>query len=297
MGALTYGMPNALPRVAEPDEHRIQFTDVFSKQMGRHSLKFGGDINNVHEIMINLFQGGGIYGYGESNNTANFEDWVFDAFAGQSGNTDPYAGFHYNSFVQTVDTVNTKAGTQGNDNFWMNMIDGFVEDSWKVNQKLTVTAGARYDVQITPAPGLINTNYAPLSNTYTQTIKNVLNRVQPRIGFSYSPINGTVIRGGYGLYSALNQGSTYYAMRVENGVVQRRRSQRHHLHHRAQYSQRSGVSECAVPAHRPLAVHGALSHRWRCSHGEWPVEDRQPELPRAGPELCAALCTRGLTLD
>ena len=29
-----------------------------------------------------------------------------------------------------------------------------------------------------------------------------------------------MVRGGYGLFSALNQGSTYYAMRVENGVVQ-----------------------------------------------------------------------------
>lgn len=220
MGALTYGMPNALPRVAEPDEHRIQVTDVFSKQMGRHSLKFGGDINNVHEIMINLFQGGGIYSYGESNNTANFQDWVFDAFAGQSGNTDPYAGYHYNSFVQTVDVVNTKAGTQGNDNFYMNMLDGFAEDSWKVNPKFTLTAGVRYDVQLTPAPGLINNNYPPISTQYTQTIKNVLNRVQPRVGFSWSPITGTVVRGGYGIYSALNQGSTYYAMRVENGVVQ-----------------------------------------------------------------------------
>jgi hypothetical protein len=44
--------------------------------------------------------------------------------------------------------------------------------------------------------------------------------VQPRIGFSWSPYTGTVVRGGYGLFSALNQGSTYYAMRVENGVVQ-----------------------------------------------------------------------------
>ncbi len=45
-------------------------------------------------------------------------------------------------------------------------------------------------------------------------------RVQPRVGFSWSPNPGTVVRGGYGLFSALNQGSTYYAMRVENGVVQ-----------------------------------------------------------------------------
>ncbi len=102
----------------------------------------------------------------------------------------------------------------------MKMYDGFAEDTWKVNRKLTVTAGVRYDVQLTPAPGLINNNYDPLSAEYTQTIKNVLDRVQPRVGFSYSPFTRTVVRGGYGLFSALNQGSTYYAMRVENGVVQ-----------------------------------------------------------------------------
>ena len=219
-GVVTFGMPNALPRIAEPDEHRFQATDVFSKVSGRHNLKFGGDFNLVHEVMINLFQGGGIYSYGESTPAANFQDWISDAFQGQSGNTDPYAGFHYNSFVQTVDVVNTKAGTQGKDDFWMKMFDGFAEDSWKVNPKLTVIAGVRYDVQLTPAPGLINNNYPPISTYYSETIKNVLNRVQPRIGFSWTPQSGTIIRGGYGLFSGLNQGSTYYAMRVENGVVQ-----------------------------------------------------------------------------
>ena len=219
-GVVTFGMPNALPRVAEPDEHRIQTTDVFSRMQGRHTLKFGGDANIVHEVMINLFQGGGIYSYGESTAGANFQDWVQDAFQGQAGDTDPYAGYHYNTFVQTVDVVNTAAGTQGKDDFWMKMLDGFGEDTWKVNQKLTLNAGVRYDVQLTPAPGLINNNYAPISTYYSQTIKNVLDRVQPRVGFTLSPFVGTVIRGGYGLFSALNQGSTYYAMRVENGVVQ-----------------------------------------------------------------------------
>ncbi len=219
-GVVTFGMPNALPRVAEPDEHRFQFTDVFSKQMNRHSLKFGGDLNAVHEVMINLYQGGGLYNYSESTNEAAFRDWIQDAFQGQAGNTDPYAGYHYNSFVQTVDVVNTAAGTQGKDDFWMYMYDGFAEDSWKIAPKFTLTAGVRYDVQLTPAPGLVNNNYAPISSQYTQTIKNVLNRVQPRFGFAWNPIPGTVVRGGYGIFSALNQGSTYYAMRVENGVVQ-----------------------------------------------------------------------------
>ena len=213
-------MPNALPRVAEPDEHRYQFTDVFSQTRGAHTFKVGGDVNIVHEVMINLFQGGGIYSYADTTNTAAFQDWIQDAFAGQPGDTDPYAGYHYNTFVQTIDTVNTAAGTQGKDDFYMKMFDGFVEDQWKVRPNLTLNLGVRYDIQLTPAPGLVNNNYPPLSTYYSQTIKNVTDRVQPRIGFSYSPMVGTVLRGGYGMFSALNQGSTYYAMRVENGVVQ-----------------------------------------------------------------------------
>ncbi|HSY69672.1 MAG TPA: TonB-dependent receptor [Edaphobacter sp.] len=219
-GVLTFGMPNALPRVAEPNEHRIQFTDVFSTSKGRHSLKFGGDVNLVHEVMINLFQGGGVYSYGDSTTLLNFQDWIQDAFAGQPGDTDPYAGYHYNTFVQTIDKVNTTPTTEGKDDFWMKMFDGFAEDSWKIKSNLTLNVGVRYDIQLTPPPGLINNNFPPISTEYSQTIKNVTDRVQPRVGFSWSPYSGTVVRGGYGMFSALNQGSTYYAMRVENGVVQ-----------------------------------------------------------------------------
>jgi len=219
MGPLSYGMPNALPRVAEPDEHRIQFTDVFSHVMGRQTLKFGGDINVVHEVMINLFSGGGLYAY-SGNNPTKFGSWIADAFAGQAGDTDPYAGYHYFSLLQVADVINTAPGTQGKDDFWMKMYDGFVQDTWNVNRKLTINAGIRYDFQQTPPPSKVNTGYAPISTYYTQTIKNVSDRVAPRVGFSYSLFPGTVIRGGYGLYTALNQGSTYYAMRVENGVYQ-----------------------------------------------------------------------------
>jgi len=219
-GVVTFGMPNALPRVAEPDEHRIQFTDVFSTTKGHHTLKAGGDINIVHEVMINLYQGGGVYAYADVNNAGAFADWIQDAFQGQPGDTDPYAGFRYNTFVQTIDVVNTAAGTQGRDDFWMKMYDAFAEDQWKLTPKFTLTAGVRYDIQLTPAPGKINANYPPLSTYYSQTIKNVTDRVQPRVGFSWQVYPGTVVRGGYGMFSALNQGSTYYAMRVENGVVQ-----------------------------------------------------------------------------
>ncbi len=220
MGAVSYGMINALPRVAEPDEHRIQFTDVFSTTKGRHTFKVGGDVNIVHEVMINLFQGGGIYQYTDTTNLLNFQEWAADSFAGQPGDTDPYAGYHYGSLIQTVDQVNKTPGTQGKDDFWMKMYDAFAEDSWKLRSNFTLTVGVRYDLQLTPNPGLVNNLFNPISSEYTTSIKNVTDRVQPRLGFSWSPFVGTVVRGGYGLFSALNQGSTYYAMRVENGVVQ-----------------------------------------------------------------------------
>jgi hypothetical protein len=181
--------------------------------------------------MINLFEGGGLYAYGESTNGADFQDWIQDAFAGQSGDTDPYAGYHYKTLIQVVDQVNKAPGTQGEDDFWMKMYDFFGEDSWKVTRSLTVTAGVRYDLQLTPSQnaadipnstsdGGLFAQFTPLSTEYTATIKNVTDRVQPRVSFAWSPRNGTVVRGGYGLFSALNQGSTYYADRVENGAVQ-----------------------------------------------------------------------------
>ena len=79
--------------------------------------------------------------------------------------------------------------------------------------------GVRYDLQLTPAPALPNTSSA-LATEYNTTIKNVTDRVQPRIGISWNARKGTVVRGGYGIFTGLNQGSTYYAMRVENGMYQ-----------------------------------------------------------------------------
>ena len=218
IGTFTYGMPNALPRTAEPDEKRLQLTDVFSTTHGRHTLKFGGDFNLVHEVMINLFQGGGVYAYSGANSGVNFSNYTADVFHGVAGNTAPYAGYRFTSLVQTTDILNNAANA-GKDDFYFKMWDGFAEDQWRLTQNVILTAGIRYDIQITPPPVKNNTNYGALSTKYSSTIKNT-NRISPRVAFAWTPLPGTVVRGGYGLFSGLNQGSTYYAMRVENGVVQ-----------------------------------------------------------------------------
>ena len=79
-------MPNALPRLAEPDETRYQATDIFSYNRGHHSFKVGGDANIVHEVMINLYQGGGLYSY-SGTALANFQNWAEDSYAGQAGDS------------------------------------------------------------------------------------------------------------------------------------------------------------------------------------------------------------------
>ena len=85
----------------------------------------------------------------------NFQDWARTRLPASRAIPIPMPGYHYSSFVQTVDQVNKTPGTQGKDDFWMKMCDGFAEDTWKVTPNFTVTAGVRYDIQLTPNPGLV----------------------------------------------------------------------------------------------------------------------------------------------
>ncbi len=213
-GLSAYGMPNALPRAAEPDEHRYQFTDVLSKVHGRHTFKIGFDGNLIHEVMINLFQGGGVYVYSpQGGAAAAFAAWAADVTGTNLG--DGLTGRHWTSFTQVVDPI-TKTGK---DDFWMKEWDAFFEDTWKVRSNLTLNLGLRYDVQLVPQPPQPYTA-TPLTTRYTSTINIDANNFGPRVGLAWSPGKGGVLRAGYGMFYGQTPGSTFYAQRVENGVFQ-----------------------------------------------------------------------------
>jgi Carboxypeptidase regulatory-like domain len=97
---------------------------------------------------------------------------------------------------------------------------GFVQDSWKVDPKLTLLLGIRYDVftPYTEAHNHIsNFNFPEALTLSHSTISQALqiagvngvnaqlniptihSNIAPRLGFSYSATPTTVIRGGYGL--------------------------------------------------------------------------------------------------
>ena len=209
---MTYGMPNALPRPAFPNEHRWQEADTLSWTVGKHTVKFGVDVNQIHEKIANLFQGGGIYSYSGSA-AAAFDNWALDVLGINAG--DGLTGRHYASFVQVTDPI---TGI-GKDDWWENDFGGFIEDSWKVSRNLTVNMGVRYELQLTPQPPRPNT-LNPLDAVWTSHINEDTNNFGPRIGLAWNPMKNTVVRVGYGMFYAKTTNSTFYAYRVENGIFQ-----------------------------------------------------------------------------
>ncbi len=209
---MSYGMPNALPRPAFPDEHRLQFFDTLSQTIGRHQLKYGIDVNAIHELLINLYQGGGLYNYTGTPQQA-FNNWVTDIYGINTG--DGLTGRHWTSFAQVTDPI---TGV-GRDDFYDNDFAGFIEDSFKWRSNLTINMGLRYELQHVPQPPKPNT-LTPLTTAYTSTINEDTNNFGPRIGLAYEPFKDTVVRAGYGMYYAKTSNSTFYAIRVENGVYQ-----------------------------------------------------------------------------
>ncbi len=205
---IAYGETSALPRGAFPDEHRYQFTDIFSTTRGHHSLKAGVDVNLIHEQIANLFGGDGSFSYSTGTAEAEFANYVQDVFQVNGGK-------HYTSFSQTTDPL-TGIGA---DDFWNKNLDVFVEDEWKVTPKLLLSIGGRYDVQLVPQPDKPNFTSDPAFRA-TSVINIYYGSGQPRLGFAYSPQEGTVIRGGYGIFVGLTSNSTYYTERRENGVYQ-----------------------------------------------------------------------------
>jgi len=207
---MSYGMANALPRPAFPDEHRYQISDTLSFIHGRHALKAGFDLNLIHELLINLYQGGGLYSY---TGASSFSNWIADVTGTNLG--DGLTGRHWASFAQVTDPI---TGV-GKDDFYNNDFAGFVEDSWKATSNLTFNLGVRYDLQLVPQPTKPNTA-TPLTDYYSKTINIQHANFAPRLGMAWNVAKDTVIRAGYGMFYAKTQNSTYYAIRVENGVYQ-----------------------------------------------------------------------------
>lgn len=216
------GMPNFLPRLKYPDERRYQFIDTISHYMGAHSLKAGVDINYVQENLINLFQGAGVYAYGNLGAIASDCPFLAQGCVPLVSGTATDQR-HYNSFTQAFDLRGPTF--QGDVYFPTTDYNAFVQDTWKVNNVLTLNLGLRYEYQKLPQPGSVSVNGKPETGNpaypATMTFHQDKNNLGPRLGFTYD-VNGnhqTVVRGGWGIYYGRTSNSQISSALTNNAVT------------------------------------------------------------------------------
>jgi hypothetical protein len=195
-GALVISVANAAVGAAAayprtyPSEQRFQFSDNLSWTAGSHSLKFGVDTDRTHDYLNQLFNRAGTYTY---STLANFAK---DFSAGPGCTAKGVKVGCYTSFTQTFGNPVQDLHTT---NFNL-----YAQDSWKINAKLTLNYGVRWERTFLPQPTSPNPSWAQ-----TGVIPTTNRDFAPRISLSYGLNDRTVIRAGYGLF---------YAPYITNGI-------------------------------------------------------------------------------
>ena len=151
--AATFGTASGSPTGRY--DRLYEIVDNLAHQTGPHSFRVGADFL-FNDLTITYPQSNrGSYSF---SSLANFQAGKYTTFSQTFGN-----------FVVP----------QTNPNFGI-----YAQDEWRVNPKLTINAGVRYDLQWLKAINLDPDN------------------VSPRFGFAWSPFanRGTVVRGSVGLF-------------------------------------------------------------------------------------------------
>src|SRR3954452_4252301 len=166
-----------------------QFVDNLTYIRGPHTIKIGADVRRLDDDAT-------------TNNTP-FGSMSFTTDV--SGNAAAAYLLGFPRTVLTPEGVPITASRQWRSAF-------YVQDDWKVNPKLTLNLGARWDLFGVPKdvngvsrtllfpPGGAPTLYPSPGTVVDSLWDKSWNNVSPRIGLAYSATPNTVIRSGYGIF-------------------------------------------------------------------------------------------------
>jgi hypothetical protein len=187
-----------------------------TKSFSRHTLKFGAE---VRALINNLNQTG--RAVGDFSFTSALTQGP-NAQVASSTSGDDFASFLLGLGSGTV-THNFKI-----DSTTSQYIGGYVQDDWKVSQKLTVNAGGRYELFIprverhdrdvyldltSPSPlagpsGISNLvgglQYVGVNGNPRSQFDTPVKNFSPRLGFAYALTKHAVLRSGYGIFYSVS---------------------------------------------------------------------------------------------
>jgi Carboxypeptidase regulatory-like domain len=190
---MTFGDERAFPQGR--GDTALLLGDTLSWIRGKHSFKFGAEGRDFRNDNFNGDPGQLTFScslnYGAAGNPATNASCPT---AGVAGNF--FAAASPASAARTIGNVANRIN--------VGALDFFAQDSWKVFSKLTFELGLRYAWNMTPSEAMNRfTNFVPGLGTgstlvgttlpYAQNNKNF----QPRVGFAWSILPDTVLRGGY----------------------------------------------------------------------------------------------------
>jgi hypothetical protein len=191
------------------DERTLQFSDAVTWTTGNHTMKFGATIIQRHIVGVpSDFAAKGFYFY--SDRVATPGTSVPLGFTGYAL-ADLIAAKTDFTVADRQDLANPPTTISWENGF-------FAQDDWRVNRRLTLNLGLRYEIY-TPYVEEDDrlANYDPVTKTLIlpnqggaprSTVDTDYNNFGPRIGAAIDVFgdNRTVIRGGYGLFYALDRG-------------------------------------------------------------------------------------------
>ncbi len=173
-------------------ERRTQFTDAMTLTRGAHTFKFGGDYNliQLRSKKQQIFQ----LDFGGDMNFGGLS--LFGAGIPGTTGAQSYGLGIPTTYIQGIGSSNAP--------FDDNVFAFFAQDSWRVNRKLTLNYGVRYDMELTPlfSPATAVNAAAEKALGVVEGIPRDYNNVAPRFGLAWDPTGDgkTVVRAGYGLF-------------------------------------------------------------------------------------------------